>query len=120
MTSWLDWEISDEDGDNPLGQPADFEFNVEYDFDPGARGNEYDSYSDGYSGHQANVTLTNAVCKKLRVGDQKQRTPTPDELVALSGWFWFVLDKHPEIRDQIEERGLEQMSIEPDYDDLDD
>lgn len=120
MTSWLDWEISDDEGDNPFGKPGDFEFNIEYEFDPGDPGYMYDSNGDGYPGYQAHVTLVDAVCKKIHIVDQEKRTPNPEEAKELIRWFWTVLDKKPQIRDQLEERGLEQMTLEPDYDDRDD
>jgi hypothetical protein len=117
MTSWLRWELNDDDGDNPTGAPGDFEFEVEYDFDPGDPGYQYDSNGDGYPGHAANVTLGNVVCKKMRI-DNIYREPTLEEKQQLSAWFWTVLDKKPKIRDQIETLGLEQMSFEPDCDDV--
>ena len=120
MTSWISWEISDNDGTNPLEKPGDFEFRIAYDFDPGDRGCMYDSNGDGYPGYEASVTLTDAVCETVSVVDEKKRPPTHEEAKALADWFWTELDRHPEIRDQIQTSGLEQMSFEPDCDDLDD
>ncbi|NDC55286.1 MAG: hypothetical protein EBZ69_00365 [Alphaproteobacteria bacterium] len=117
MPSWLNWEISDDEGTNPLGQPGEFEFNVEYDFDPGDPGYMYDRNGDGYPGYPPTVTITGAVCKSVCVGEEKERQPTKEEETALSEWFWVVLDKRPEIRDQMEEHGREQMTFEPDCDD---
>jgi len=114
MTSWINWEISDNDGTNPLEKPGDFEFRIEYDFEPGDPGCMYDSNGDGYPGHDASVTLTNAICEALQcVGDEKKRAPTHEEAKALADWFWTELDRHPEIADQIQTFGLEQMSFEP-------
>lgn len=118
MTSWLNWELNDEEGTNPLGQPGDFEFNVEYEFDPGDPGYAYDSNGDGYPGYGPSVTLTNSVCKTVCVGAEKKRPPTAEEAAELANWFWTVLDSKPEIRDQMETRGLEQMAFEPECDDL--
>jgi len=114
MTSWINWEISDNDGTNPLEKPGDFEFRIEYDFEPGDPGCMYDSNGDGYPGHDASVTLTNAICEALQcVGDENKRAPTHEEAKALADWFWTELDRHPEIADQIQTFGLEQMSFEP-------
>lgn len=120
MTSWIDWEINDDEGINPLGRPGDFEFNVEYEFDPGDSGYMYDANGDGYPGYPAGVELTNAVCTRVHVEDEQKRAPTPEEAKELANWFWTVLDKKPGIRDQIETHGLEQMSFEPECDDRDD
>jgi hypothetical protein len=114
MTSWINLEISDNDGTNPLEKPGDFEFRIEYDFEPGDPGCMYDSNGDGYPGHDASVTLTDAICEALQcVGDEKKRAPTHEEAKALADWFWTELDRHPEIADQIQTFGLEQMSFEP-------
>lgn len=117
MTSWLRWEINDDDGENPTGAPGDFEFEVEYDFDPGDPGYQYDNNGDGYPGHAASVTLFNAVCKKIRTATT-QCELSVKEKEQLAAWFWEVLDKNPEIRHQIETLGLEQMSFEHDWDDV--
>lgn len=121
MTSWLNWELEDEDGDNPVLSAGAFEFTIEYDFEPPDPGYMYDSNGDGYPGHDASITITNAVCKNLRetIGGT-WRVPSPEEAVALSDWFWTVLDKQPKIRHEIEQSGIEQMMLEPDYDDVDD
>jgi predicted Abi (CAAX) family protease len=60
------------------------------------------------------VTLTDAICEALQcIGDEKKRAPTHEEAKALADWFWTELDRHPEIADQIQTFGLEQMSFEP-------
>lgn len=117
MTSWMRWELNDTDGNNPTGAPGDFEFEIEYDFDPGDPGYQYNNNGDGYPGHGANVTLCHAVCKRIYTGDTK-RNPSPEEKEQLSAWFWDVLDKNSQIRHQIETLGFEQMSFEPDWDDV--
>jgi hypothetical protein len=120
MTSWLDWDISDNDGTNPLGQPADFEFRIEYDYDPGDPGYMYDSNGDGYPASNPAITLTSATCATVCVENEQKRVPTQDEARAIADWFWTELDRRPEIRDQIRTFGFEQMELEPDWDDLDD
>lgn len=117
MTSWLNWELNDDEGTNPFGSPGDFEFNVEYEFDPGDPGYMYDANGDGYPGYPAGVDLTNAVCTQVQVANEQKRVPTTEEAKKLVEWFWTVLDKKPQIRDQIETHGLEQMSFEPECDD---
>lgn len=100
MPSWINWEIHDNEGTNPLALPGSFEFCVEYDFDPG---------NSGFITAGA-VSLTKSVCKNIRFGPFS-RVPTKEEMIALSGWFWDVLDKQPDIRYQIESNGAEQMSF---------
>ncbi len=100
MTCWLNFEINDEHGKNPLELPGNFEFAVEYDFKLGKF--EDDVYP--------NVTLTNATCKNIYNG-LLQRAPAPHEKTTLSQWFWAVLDKNPEIYDHITELAAEQMSF---------
>jgi len=116
VTSWMDWEISDDEGSNPFGVPGEFEFNVEYDFDPGDPGCQYDSNGDGYPPYPPNVTLSHAVCKRMTLENLGQKVPTQEEVAKLTDWFWTVLDKRPGIRDQMEEFGVEQMAFEPDDD----
>ena len=117
MTSWIDWELNDDEATNPLGQAGDFTFNVEYEFDPGDPGYMYDANGDGYPGYAACVDLTGAVCTQVHIDAEQKRAPTPEEAERLANWFWTVLDKNPKIRDQIETQGLEQMSFEAECDD---
>lgn len=100
MTCWLNWEIHDEQGTNPLGVPGNFEFRVAFDFDPGNFGN---SATDA-------VTLTDSVCKVILTRSHRMR-PAQYEVNALTNWFWAVLDKNPEIRDHIATFAAEQMSF---------
>lgn len=117
MTSWIDWEINDDEGTNPLGRPGCFSFNVEYEFDPGDPGYMYDANGDGYPGYPPGVDLVSAMCTQVHVDGEHKRTPNPTETEELAIWFWTVLDKKSEIRDQIETHGLEQMSFEAECDD---
>lgn len=108
MTSWMNWELADDVGENPIGVPAEFEFSIEYDFDPG---DTYTCNKNKYPDYPATVTLTKATCKKICAEYGQPRLPTQNEIDDLTQWFWSVLDKNQEIRDQIETFGLEQMSF---------
>lgn len=119
MTNWIQWEIDDENGENPLGTPGEFEFNVAFDYDPGDPGYEYDANGDGYPGHPPNATITGATCTTVKLETLPQRTPTTNEIPLLEDWFLSVIDHDRKLRQQIEACGLDQMCVEPDYDDWD-
>lgn len=120
MTNWIPWDIDDEHGENPLGQPGEFAFNVEFDYDPGDPGYDYDYNGDGYPGHAPSATVSGAECKEIKLADLPVRSPTAEEIKLLEDWFLSMLDTDKKLRRQIEACGLDQMCIEPDYDDWDD
>lgn len=120
MTNWIQWAIDDEDGENPLGKPGEFEFNVAFDYDPGDPGYMYDANGDGYPGHPPNATITGAECIVIRLEELPQRPPTEKENKMLEDWFLNVLDHDKKLCQQIEACGLDQMCVEPDCDDWDD
>jgi len=120
MTNWIPWDIDDDDGENPLGKPGTFEFNVEFDYDPGDPGCRYDYNGDGYPSHDAHAIVTGAECKTIKLEDLPQRPPTENEIKLLEDWFLSMLSKDNRLRRQIESCGLDQMCVEPDEDDWDD
>ena len=113
MTNWIQWDIDDEHGENPLGKPGSFEFNVEFDYDPGEP-------SDTYFAEQPNATITGAECKILQLEAAPKRQPTKDEIKMLEKWFLSLISIDGKLCQQIEQCGLDQMCVEPDYDDWDD
>lgn len=120
MTNWIQWDIDDEYGENPLGKPGSFEFRIAFDYDPGDPGYDYDYNGDGYPGHHPNATITGAECKILQLEALPQRPPTEDEIKLLEKWFLALIDSDTKLCRQIEQCGLDQMCVEPDWDDWDD
>jgi hypothetical protein len=121
MTNWIQWEIEDENGENPLGIPAEFEFDVEFDYDPGeptAIGNEYDP---GFEGCPPHTEVVGARCREFRpLLEDTTQIPTKEQDNAISAWFMELLHDDVKLKRQIEACGLDQMYVEPDYDDRDD
>lgn len=86
MSSCLFWSAVDEHGDNPTGQPADFEFRIGYDLEA----HDYDQYN-----HAPSVELTGVDCLEIHVVGEPPRTPTEEENNAVSEWFESRLDSDP-------------------------
>jgi hypothetical protein len=122
MTNWIQWEIDDADGENPFGVPGEFEFNVDFDYDPGDPVVMYTPNGDGSPGYPPHTSITGAQCTffKLDGLHTQPQPPTHEEDVMICDWFMSLLDSDKKLRRQIEECGLDQMYVEPDYDDLDD
>lgn len=122
MTNWIEWEIDDPDGENPLGLPGEFCFNVAFDYDPGEPTVMYTPNGDGSPGYPPTASITGAQCKffKLEGLHTKMQPPTREEDAPLSDWFMSLLDNDSKLRRQIEACGLDQMCVEPYYDDVDD
>lgn len=122
MTNWIQWEIDDPDGENPLGVPGEFEFEVEFDYDPGEPTILYTPNGDGSPGYPPHASVAAARCKSLKLNDadEQMRVPTREENESISAWFMAVLDSDQKLKRQIEACGLDLMCLEPDYDDLDD
>lgn len=122
MTNWIQWEIDDTDGDNPFGVPGEFEFDVEFDYDPGEPTIMYTPNGDGSPGYPPQASVSGAKCTLLRLDGlhTKMQTPTREEDETISGWFMSLLDNDVKLKRQIEACGLDQMYVEPDYDDWDD
>jgi hypothetical protein len=120
MTVWVSWEIEDEDGENPLEKPGEFDFNVELDYDPGDPGYQYDRNGDGYPGYPPKAVIVDAKCLAVRLEKLPSRAPTVEETKMLAEWFLSILNDNKKLCRQIEECGLDQMCVEQDYDDWDD
>lgn len=118
MTSWMPWTLTDDDGTNPLGETGAFDFDVEYEFDPGSPEWIASTHNEDYQNCPATVTLTHPRCTYVELATQPRRKPTVEEIEALAEWFWTVLDSNPQICDDMKAFGVEQMSFTPDVDDL--
>ncbi len=105
MTNLIQWDIDDYEAENPLELPASFDFNISFEYDPG---DEDDA---------ATATIVGATCTTI-VTDEEMRAPTLEEDHALEQWLLSLLDKDVKLRQQIEQCGLDQMGVEPDYDDV--
>lgn len=117
MTSWMPWDIYTSDGDNPLKVPAEFEFNLEFEYDPGEP--EFGEYGE-YNSGQPSVRVIGAACKTIKVVDSNMRVPTAYELDMLEDWFMSKINDDENLRRQISEYGIDQMCVEPYSDDVDD
>ena len=121
MSSWLDWTIEDDYGDNPTSRAGVFEFQIWYEIDPGDPGIMYTRNGDGYPGYAASATFVDATCVEVCFNDENtRRPPTPEENSALSEWCLSYLDAHPKECGAVCERAFEYSYIEPDYDDVND
>lgn len=120
MSSWVDWDIEDEHGDNPTGKPGLFEFRIGYHIEPGCAAALYTTNGDGYPGHGPAVVFDGARCESVRLDNEPARTPTADEQNALCDWFQHYLDARPSELKELENRAFEYSYIEPDYDDIND
>lgn len=122
MTNMIQWEIEDSNGENPFGVPGEFEFDVEFDYDPGEPEILYTPNGDGSPGYPPCATITGAQCRRIKLDGLhvQPQSPTNDENTAISNWFMALLDSDQKLKRQIEACGLDQMYVEPDYDDWDD
>lgn len=122
MTNWIQWEIDDPDGENPFGVPGEFEFNVEFDYDPGEPTTAYTLESEGSPGYPPQASVTGAQCTLFKLDGlhTDAQPPTQEENESISDWFLTLLDNDQRLKRQIEACGLDQMYIEPDVDDWDD
>jgi hypothetical protein len=122
MTNWIQWEIEDDDADNPFNVPGTFEFSVAFDYDPGEPTALYTSETDGSPGYPPSATITGATCLSLKLDGlhTAAQPPTQQEDQTLSSWFMTIIEHDSKLKRQIEACGLDQMYVEPDYDDLDD
>ena len=93
MTNWVQWDIDDEYGENPLGKPGEFAFNVEFEYDPGDPGYAYDHNGDGYPEYLPSATVSGAECKQIKLTDLPVRVPTKEEIKLLEDWFLSLLNK---------------------------
>jgi hypothetical protein len=119
MTNWIQWEIDDNDGDNPFNVPGTFEFNISFDYDPGAPTVLYSADGSGEPGYPPSATINGAECISLQLDGlhDKPQPPTQQENVVLADWFMTLVDHDSKLKRQIEACGLDQMYCEPDYDD---
>ena len=122
MTNWIQWEIDDSEGENPFGVPGEFEFNVAFDYDPGEPAIMYTPNGDGEPGYPPHTSITGAQCKLFKLDGlhTQPQPPTHEEDAMICDWFMSLLDNDTKLKRQIEECGLDQMYVEPDYDDRDD
>lgn len=121
MTNWIQWEIDDPDGENPFGVPGEFEFEIEFDYDPGEPPIMYTPNGDGSPGYPPSATITGAQCKLIKLDGlhEKMQPPTIEENSSVSNWFMTLLDNDHKLKRQIEACGLDQMCVGSD-DDWDD
>lgn len=120
MTSWIPWDIDDATGNNPIKIPAEFEFNLEFEYDPGELFDNYTPDGDGYPGCPPSVKVIKATCKTIKPVGAPLRVPTAYELDMLEDWFMSQINENNNLGQQIQEYGLEQMCVEPYCDDVDD
>lgn len=120
MSSWVDWNIDDEYGDNPTGKPGAFEFRIGYYIEPGEPMVLYTPNGDGHPGYPPTVILEGVDCVRVQFDNEPSRAPTKDEDVALSDWCQQYLEARPSELAELENRAFEYSYIEPDYDDKDD
>jgi hypothetical protein len=111
MTNWISWDIEDSDGENPLGVPGEFEFNVAFDYDPGDVVDQRANLADHDS--PAVATITGAECVAVKLSGEEPRQPTVEETEMLEEWFMSILDVDSHLRRQIETCGLDQLCVEP-------
>ena len=114
MTSWMPWDVYAPDGDNPLKVPAAFEFNLEFEYDPG------DIDDNSYEPSPPSVRVVGAECKTIKAADASTRVPTAYELDMLEDWFMHRINDDANLYQQILEYGLDQMCVEPYSDDVND
>lgn len=111
MTNWIPWEIEDPDGENPLGVPGEFEFNVAFDYDPGDVVDQRATLTEDDT--PASATITGAECVTVRLNAEEHRAPTAKETKMLEDWFMSIIDVDSSLRRQIETCGLDQLCVEP-------
>lgn len=120
MTNWIQWDIDDYEAENPLGISASFDFNISLEYDPGDAGCQYSADGAGDPGNSGSVTVVGAECTAIVTEDGKTRPPSREENTMLEQWLLSVLDIDRKLCRQIEQCGLDQLCLEPDYDDWDD
>lgn len=106
MSNWILWTIEDEHGENPLEKPGVFEFNVEFEYDPG------EPYA--YFAQQPTATITEATCKVFQLDTHLKQQPSNKERKQLDEWFLSLVATNDKLRQQIEQCGLDQMCVEAD------
>jgi hypothetical protein len=105
MTAWVAADINS-DTDNPLGIAAEFAFQVEYEYDPGSPENFV----------APEVAILRATCQTIRPVGGHARAPNAQELNTLEAWFLSRVRDDDDLRQQIENCGLDQMCVEPQWD----
>jgi hypothetical protein len=105
MTAWVAADINS-DADNPLGIAAEFSFQVEYEYDPG----------DPENFVAPEVAILRATCQTVRPVNERARPPTAHEAHMLADWFLSRARDDDDLRQQIENCGLDQMCVEPQWD----
>jgi hypothetical protein len=121
-TNWIPWEIDDPAGENPFGVPGEFEFNVEFDYDPGEPTILSTLENEGSPGYPPQTTVTGAQCIGFKLSGEhaEMQSPTCDENEKIAVWFMALLDDNRKLKRQIEACGLDQMYVESDDVDWDD
>lgn len=105
MTAWVFIDLAP-NTDNPLGIEAEFTFQVEYDYDPGEPGEFV----------PPEVAILRATCQTVCPVNGLPRPPTRQEANMLEDWFLTRLQDDEDLRQQIENCGLDQMCVEPQSD----
>jgi hypothetical protein len=104
------WSVEDELGKNPTGFAGEFEFDIDFTYDPGDPGVMYDSNMEGYPGHAPSISPESVICSSVKFeGDDVGRRPTAAEQQMLSKWFWVWLDANPDECRAICDSGMAQL-----------
>jgi hypothetical protein len=91
------WFVDDELGTNPTGVAGEFEFDVNFAYDPGSPAVMYDSNMEGHPGYPSSVNPESVGCDSVKfAGESEFRRPTKTERKILNDWFWVWLDSHPD------------------------
>lgn len=121
MPCHLTWEHEDPDGHNWLGRAGTFEFEIDFEFEPGYAPvfftNEEETRPSA-----PKVTFLNTVCLRVHFDDdgETERLPTQEEEAVLERWFEQELANRSELKSTITEHCVNLVNFEADWDDLDD
>lgn len=102
MSHWIQWDIDDPNGENPLTEPATFDFNFRFEYDPG---DEEQS---------ASATILGADCTTISFDNNISRPPTAAENKQLEQWVLGVLAADARWREQVEACCVDQMCFSDD------
>lgn len=100
------WTVEDSSTSNPLGKSGEFEFEVDFIFEPEEQQVRYDSDLGGYPGSPARAIVSAVCCTHVSLTGEEPREPEKVENKKLQQWFFDWLEQHPKEENALCSRAL--------------